>query len=72
MAPPSNNFPETRIKKPGFYYGYYVVISTFTIILMGWGIFSIYGVFFSPLSNEFSWSRAVTSGAYSLAVGRGI
>jgi MFS family permease len=56
------------INKPGLYYGYYIVISTFMIILMGWGIFSIYGVFFSPLSQEFSWSRAETSGAYSLAV----
>jgi MFS family permease len=55
-------------QKPGLYYGYFVALSSFMIILMGWGVFSIYGVFFNPLSEEFGWSRAITSGAYSLAV----
>jgi hypothetical protein len=27
-----------------------------------------YGVFFTPLLEEFGWSRAITSGAYSLNV----
>ncbi len=31
------------------------------------GVFYTYGVFFKPILNEFGWSRAVTSGAYSLS-----
>jgi MFS family permease len=63
-----NKTSPTEAKKPQLYYGYFVALSSFMIILMGWGIFSIYGVFFNPLSEEFGWSRAITSGAYSLSV----
>jgi MFS family permease len=55
-------------RKPGFYYGYVIVIVCFITMVFGWGIFYIYGVFFSPLSEEFHWSRVVTSGAFSLSV----
>lgn len=35
---------------------------------MGWGVFYIYGVFFTPLTDDFGWSRAVTSAAYSICI----
>jgi len=33
---------------------------------MTWGSIQSYGVFFKPVSMEFGWTRATTSGAYSL------
>jgi MFS family permease len=50
------------------YYGYIIVLVGFLLTMFGWGIFYIYGVFFSPLENEFGWTRAVTSGAFSISV----
>jgi MFS family permease len=37
-------------------------------MFFGWGLYYIYGVFFTPLSQEFHWTRAITSGAFSLSV----
>jgi MFS family permease len=54
--------------KSRFFYGYVIVLVTFIMMVLGWGIFHIYGVFFEPLMNEFGWSRAVTSGAFSVSV----
>jgi MFS family permease len=51
-----------------FYYGYIIVIAGFLLTMFGWGIFYIYGVFFHPLEAEFNWTRAVTSGAFSVSV----
>jgi MFS family permease len=56
------------VKKGDFYYGYIIVIVSFVVLLLGYGVFYSYGVFFNPLMEEFGWTRAVTSGAYSLAV----
>jgi len=36
--------------------------------MLGRGIFYIYGVFFQSIEREFDWSRAVTSGAFSISV----
>jgi MFS family permease len=55
-------------KKPGLYYGYVIVVITFLMMVLGWGVYYIYGVFFTSLTNEFGWSRAVTSGAFSASV----
>ena len=58
--------PTSQPKK--FYYGYIIVIVSFLLTMFGWGIFYIYGVFFRPLEAEFGWSRAITSGAFSISV----
>lgn len=63
--------PPTGQKQPGttsFYYGYIIVLATFILMIVGWGMFYIYGVFFRPLEEEFGWTRAVTSGAFSLSI----
>ncbi len=54
-------------RKPRFFYGYIIVGITFLILLVVCGTYYTYGVFFKPILNEFGWSRAVTSGAYSLS-----
>ena len=32
-----------------------------------WGVYYAFGVFFKPVLNEFGWTKAMTSGAFSLA-----
>ncbi len=58
----------TTAKKPGFFYGYVIVLIGFFTMLLMFGTFYSFGVFFKPLSTEFGWTRATTSGAYSLAM----
>jgi MFS family permease len=49
------------------YYGYFVVAASFVIMVVIWAAYYSFGVFFKPLINEFGWSRASTSGAFSVA-----
>jgi len=49
------------------FYGHVVVLATFFIVLIGWGTFFSFGVFFKPVLEEFGWTRAQIAGAYSLA-----
>lgn len=58
----------TAAEKPGFFYGYAIVVISFFVLLLTFGTFYTFGVFFKPLSTEFGWTRAMTSGAYSLAM----
>ncbi len=50
------------------HYGYVIVGSCFIIMVVVWGVFYSFGVFFKPVLEEFGWTRAMTSGAYSLAL----
>ena len=56
--------PETASK---FFYGYVMVVLGFAILLLSWGLYIVFGVFFDPLLQEFGWTRAMISGAYSLS-----
>ena len=58
----------TTAKKPRFFYGYVIVLCCFLVMALAWGTLYSFGVFFKPLSAEFGWTRATTSGAQSLAV----
>jgi MFS family permease len=63
-------FPTTQNnQKPfrGFYYGYVIVIATFLITFVIFGVQYAFGVFFIPMMTEFGWTRALTSGAVSLS-----
>ncbi len=51
----------------GFFYGYFVVGASVLIMSIMWGVYYAFGVFFKPVLNEFGWTRAMTSGAFSLA-----
>jgi MFS family permease len=54
--------------EPWFFYGYIVVIVSFFIMAVSWGTFmTFFGVFLKPMITEFGWTRAITSGAYSLS-----
>lgn len=52
---------------PRFYYGYFVVGAAFIIMVVSWGLYIVFGVFFNSFLDEFGWSRAVISGAYSVS-----
>jgi|WetSurMetagenome_2_1015567.scaffolds.fasta_scaffold19851_3 MFS family permease len=62
-----NNIDQAQ--KPGryFFYGYIIVGIIFIIQIIMFGGFSTSGVFFKPLINEFGWSRALLSGAFSFS-----
>jgi MFS transporter, OFA family, oxalate/formate antiporter len=64
------NNRESASRKPRstLYYGFIVVLACFMLTMLGRGIFYIYGVFFGSIENEFDWSRATTSGAFSISV----
>lgn len=55
-----------RKRELKIFYGYVIVIVSFFIYLLLLGTLSTFGVFFKPISNEFGWTRAMTSGAHSL------
>jgi MFS family permease len=50
-----------------FFYGYIIVIAAFIIYLAVFGVHYAFGVFLKPMLTEFGWSRAITSGAFSLS-----
>jgi MFS family permease len=56
------------VKKQSFYYGYVIVVATFAIMFVTWGMFASFGIFLNPVLDDFHWERAIFSGAYSLAV----
>lgn len=51
----------------GLFYGYFVVGASLLIMLTMWGGYYAFGVFFKPVLHEFGWTKAMTSGAFSLA-----
>ena len=53
-------------RKPRIFYGYIVAIAAFCVMMVGGGTFYAFGIFFKPLLAEFGWTRAMTSGAWSL------
>jgi len=64
----SNNLPQFNKNEPRFFYGYIVVIAAFFIMVVSFATYSSFGVFFNPLLEEYSWNRAITSGAFSLSM----
>lgn len=54
-------------RKTSFYYGYIVVAAAFLIMMITMGAYFSFGIFLKPLVEEFGWSRAVTSGLFSVS-----
>jgi len=51
----------------GSRYGYVILAASSLVMLMSWGVHVTYGVFLNPLAEEFGWSRATISGAFSVS-----
>ena len=54
--------------EPRLFYGYVVVVVAFFIMVVSWALYYSFGVFFKPLLNDFGWTHAMTSGAFSLSM----
>ena len=52
--------------KRAFFYGYVIVAAAFLSMAFSSGAIFSFSVFFAPLQDQFGWSRAVTSSAFSL------
>lgn len=50
-----------------FFQNYSVVIIAFLIMMVSYGIYYSFGVFFKPILNEFGWTRAAISSASSFS-----
>ncbi|MFH1350773.1 MAG: MFS transporter [Pseudomonadota bacterium] len=62
-----NELRESTGNDMGYYYGYLIVGAAFLIMTVFWGAYYSFGVFFKPMVNEFGWTAAMTSGAFSLS-----
>jgi MFS family permease len=65
---PDKNVYRSLKTEPRFFYGYIVVVVALFIMVVSWAIYYSFGVFFKPLLNEFGWTHAMTSGAFSLSM----
>lgn len=59
--------PSNRTKRPKFFYGYIIVAAALCISVVMWGARHSFGVFFEPVLDEFGWTRALTSGGFSIS-----
>ena len=60
--------PNAQSRGPDrFYYGWVVVAASALVMMVSFGLHVSYGLFLAPLGEEFGWSRATISGAYSLS-----
>ena len=60
-----NSLP-LAVTKPKFFYGYAIVAAALSMSIVMWGARLSFGVFFAPVLDEFGWSRAATSGGFSV------
>lgn len=54
--------------KAKFFYGYVVVAAATVIFFTVWGGNRTFGIFLEPMLNEFGWTRAGISGAYTFTM----
>ena len=57
------------LKTRRFSYGWIIVIASLTLLIGSFGTQLCFGIFLRPLSEEFGWTRAATSGAMSVVMG---
>lgn len=51
-----------------FFYGYTIVIAATWMMTLIYGMRSAYGLFLKPVTDDFGWSRAAVSGAFSISM----
>jgi len=62
----AGQLPTGGNKKNRIRYGYINLIACFFLMVIVWGAQSCFGVLFKPMISDFGWTRAATSGPYSL------
>jgi MFS family permease len=68
MKTANNRADRNNPEKSRFFYGYVIAIASFFIIMLTFGLYMIFGIFFKPLQDQFGWSSAMTSGPFSLSM----
>jgi MFS family permease len=63
----NQNVRQSPGNKAGSFYGYILVVTVSLIMLVAFGLYGAFGVFFKPLLTDFGWTRAMTAGAYSIS-----
>jgi MFS family permease len=63
----NNHSVPLAVARPKFFYGYVIVTAALFMSIVMWGARVSFGVFFAPVLNEFGWTRAATSGGFSLS-----
>ena len=59
--------PPGAVRRPRIFYGWYIVAASVAVnFYLSVAFFQGFQVFFLPILREFGWSRALTSGAFSL------
>ncbi len=53
-------------RQPGFFYGYVIVGAAVCAMVVYWGTFYTFGIFFKPVLTDLGWTRAATSAAFSI------
>ena len=64
----NQTLPQSTNNGPRIFYGYIIVAASLLIMLTGYGVRTIFGVFFKPMLADFEWTRAATSGALTLSM----
>ena len=64
----NNEVRQLRKTGPRFFYGYIVVIVASLILVVSFSLNNTFGLFFTPMLTELGWTRAMTSGAFSLSM----
>lgn len=54
-----------RGQTPRLFYGFVIVLAALFLDMISAGVHFTFGIFFTPLSNEFGWTRAAISGAFT-------
>src|SRR4030042_6180515 len=62
---PQDEAPSHR-RQGRLFYGWVIVIVSFLVCVVAFGVQNSFGIFFKPLQQEFMWSAALTSGVFSL------
>lgn len=55
------------VMRKAFFYGYVIVLVFFIIQIAMYGPRASFGVYMKPITDEFGWSRALVSGAFSVS-----
>lgn len=56
------------VKTPRFFYGWIIIAISFLNLAMAFGIWYSFSVFFLAIIDDFGWSRAATSGIFSVFI----
>jgi len=64
---PVQKIPQPPGARPRFFYGYIVAGAALFTMVINYGAYNSFGVFFESLLTDFNWNRATISGALSLS-----